>query len=200
MTGPRPDVRPCTDASQAARVIAEAFTDLAVSRALVPAGAGERKARLEGYLQIHVDHAMVHGQVDVIDTRAVAVWFDLTRSLAIPADYGSRLAAACGRHAERFRRCDALLEKHHPSMPHHYLAFLAVVPAAQGLGLGSALLQHGHRSADELELPVYLEASSRESLGLYVGHGYNPAEEPFALDEGAWFWPCLRPPRTLLPR
>ncbi|HEX5493068.1 MAG TPA: GNAT family N-acetyltransferase [Mycobacteriales bacterium] len=87
-----------------------------------------------------------------------------------------------------------MFEAHHPSEPHHYLAFLAVRPERQGAGLGSALLRHHHARLDRTGVAAYLEASSPRSRELYLRHGYRPRGEPFTVPDGTPFWPMWRTP------
>ncbi len=68
---------------------------------------------------------------------------------------------------------DALFDEHHPKEPHWQLAFLGVHPRCQNMGLGSALLKHGHDEMDTAGLHQYLEASNHNSARLYRRHGYR---------------------------
>ena len=61
----------------------------------------------------------------------------------------------------------------HPSEPHWYLPWMGVVPEAQGMGIGAALLRKGLARADADRLPVYLEATSRRSAAFYARHGFE---------------------------
>ena len=65
----------------------------------------------------------------------------------------------------------------HPREPHWYLPMVGVDPAAQGGGLGSALLGHALRRCDAEGLPAYLEATSEGSARLYRRHGFEPLTE-----------------------
>lgn len=64
------------------------------------------------------------------------------------------------------------MEKHHPHERHFYLAFIAVAPRLQGLGLGSAMLTATLKRADETGLPAYLENSNPRNTRLYEQHGF----------------------------
>lgn len=64
------------------------------------------------------------------------------------------------------------MEKHHPSERHFYLAFIAVAPRMQGLGLGSAMLEATLKRADGAGLPAYLENSNPKNTALYERHGF----------------------------
>jgi ribosomal protein S18 acetylase RimI-like enzyme len=61
---------------------------------------------------------------------------------------------------------------HHPEGPHWYLPLIGVVPAAQGRGIGSALLRHALAAADRDRLPAYLESSNARNIPLYQRHGF----------------------------
>lgn len=66
------------------------------------------------------------------------------------------------------------MEKHHPKLPHYYLAFIGVEPGLQGMGLGSALLEATLRRVDASGLPAYLENSNPKNTPLYTRHGFAP--------------------------
>lgn len=61
----------------------------------------------------------------------------------------------------------------HPSEPHWYLSRIGVVPEAQGMGIGGALLRDGLARADAGRLPVYLEATTRRSAAFFARHGFE---------------------------
>jgi predicted N-acetyltransferase YhbS len=188
----RPDIRHAAqeDAAQVAELIATASAQLKVVSYLVP-DRRERHKILTANFRIFVDHALEHGEIHLIDDgHAAAVWFPRTAPLPAPADYDRRLAECAGEWVEHFRTLDALVEEHHPEQPHHYLAFLAVHPARQNQGLGSALLRHHHSRLDGAA--AYVEASSTGSRDLYTRHGYQ-GRDPFALPDGTLFWPMWRP-------
>ena len=64
------------------------------------------------------------------------------------------------------------MEKNHPHEKHFYLAFIAVAPRLQGLGLGGALLDATVRRADEMGVPAYLENSNPRNTRLYERRGF----------------------------
>jgi len=65
------------------------------------------------------------------------------------------------------------MEKNHPNDPHFYLAFIAVAPRLQGLGLGGAMLEATVKRADEAGLPAYLENSNPKNTKLYERAGFT---------------------------
>ena len=64
------------------------------------------------------------------------------------------------------------LDATHPHEACWYLNLLAVEPAAQGGGIGSALLRAVTDQADAQGLPCYLEATSDDNRRLYERHGF----------------------------
>jgi GNAT superfamily N-acetyltransferase len=91
----------------------------------------------------------------------------------------------------------ALTEACHPTGQEHlYLVFLGVLPAAQGRGLGSALLRALLARADADGLPVHLESSSPRNLPLYEQNGFHVTGGPIALPDGPSVWPMWRGARS----
>jgi ribosomal protein S18 acetylase RimI-like enzyme len=64
------------------------------------------------------------------------------------------------------------MEKNHPHERHFYLAFIAVAPRLQGLGLGGAMLEATVRRADDAGVPAYLENSNPKNTRLYERAGF----------------------------
>jgi ribosomal protein S18 acetylase RimI-like enzyme len=64
------------------------------------------------------------------------------------------------------------MEKNHPHEKHYYLAFIAVAPRLQGLGLGAAMLEATVKRADEMGVPAYLENSNPRNAKLYERAGF----------------------------
>jgi GNAT superfamily N-acetyltransferase len=110
----------------------------------------------------------------------------------------ARLTAVTGRWAERFTTFEAALDRHQPSgVAYHHLAILAVRPARQDEGIGSALLRAYHEILDrEPDALAYLEAASTRSRQLYRRHGYLPCSLFYLPDGGPPMYPMVRPPRS----
>ncbi len=186
-----------TDAPTVAYVVATAFHPLDVCQWLIP-DPQERAARFPDYFRIMVDHAFQHGTVHVTtDLNAVAVW--LSWPFPDPADYDTRLAAACGPWTPRFQKLDEQMHQAHPhdQGAHDYLAFLAVMPPSQGQRLGTALLEHHHTELDRQGRPAYLEASNTRSRKLYEATGYRDCAPPLDLRyQGESMFPMWRDPAS----
>lgn len=81
-------------------------------------------------------------------------------------------------------------EAHHPEVPHLYLSSMAVRPGYRNQGAGGAMITSGLTRASELDLPVYLEASTPANRTLYERHGFRDGDKPIRLfDDG----PVLQP-------
>jgi GNAT superfamily N-acetyltransferase len=188
-----PDIRRAQpdDAATVAHLIAVAFGDLDVCRWLV-ADDTQRAQILPAYFTIVVEHALAHGTVEVTaDHSATAVW--LTAPYPDIPDYDARLTAASDEWTPRFRLLDTQMHHTHPSEPHEYLAFLAVAPAEQGRGVGTALLDHRHTTLDAHGTPAYLEASNSRSRKFYTDHGYVDYAPPLDLPyHGERMYPMWR--------
>lgn len=76
------------------------------------------------------------------------------------------------RHEEVFSLVQAMGEAH-PEEPHWYLPLIGVDPAAQGRGIGSALMKAALLRCDEEGVPAYLEATSEKNVPLYERHGFQ---------------------------
>lgn len=97
-------------------------------------------------------------------------------------------------HTLRLARLERFMVKRHPREPHWYLFVLGVDPAAQGGGLGGALLRRLGERADAAGVASYLETDEERNVGLYRRHGYDVVDEadtPF----GFHMWFMRRAPR-----
>jgi ribosomal protein S18 acetylase RimI-like enzyme len=66
----------------------------------------------------------------------------------------------------------AAMEKNHPHERHYYLAFIAVAPRLQGMGLGGAMLDANLKRIDATHTPAYLENSNPKNTRLYERSGF----------------------------
>jgi len=106
-----------------------------------------------------------------------------------PAPLGDQLRTAWAqgiRVALRWRRVFEHLDRVHPLEPHWYLATLGVAPAAQGRGVGRALLDALVRRADRDALPIYLETDRAENLAFYERVGFRSLHETQIFDTRIW--------------
>ena len=94
--------------------------------------------------------------------------------------------------AWRGMRDDRAMRNHHVEHPHMYLWFLGVDPAAQGTGVGKALLAELHGRADDRDVPTYLETGTMDNVPWYGSSGYQVIGE-MTLPHGRPLWRMERP-------
>jgi GNAT superfamily N-acetyltransferase len=80
-----------------------------------------------------------------------------------------------------------LMEERHPhDPPHWYLFILGAEQAAQGRGLGSALLTHILARVDADGMPAYLESSNERNLAFMAATALrSPAKSSFRVVQGS---------------
>ncbi len=76
------------------------------------------------------------------------------------------------RHRRQAVRLLNAVERAHPHEPHWYLALLGTDPAAQGTGVGSALLAPVLAQCDEQGEVAYLETQKQANVAWYARHGF----------------------------
>jgi ribosomal protein S18 acetylase RimI-like enzyme len=85
-------------------------------------------------------------------------------------------------------------ERQHPrTPPHWYLAILGTEPAAQGRGIGSALLRPVLDRCDADGVGAYLESSKERNIAFYARHGFRVTGE-LKLPRGPRVWLMWRSP------
>ncbi|WP_225993337.1 GNAT family N-acetyltransferase [Actinomadura rudentiformis] len=169
------------DAKVVAGVLARAFDDDPVWQWIIPEADG-RVRRLS--LVFELITRKVHqprGGCEVAgrgsgEIEAAALWdppgewkvplsAQLGQLVPLARSFGLRLPAAL--------RALGAIEKRHPKEPHWYLAVLGTDPAAQGNGLGGALLRSRLGRCDEERLPAYLESSKESNVPYYEQFGFR---------------------------
>ncbi|MEV0410522.1 GNAT family N-acetyltransferase [Streptomyces sp. NPDC050448] len=106
-----------------------------------------------------------------------------------------RLADRAEEFADRLLDCARLLAAHHPGNPAHlYVPLVAARSGHQGRGIGSALVASA--LADTAGAPVYLEATSRESLRLYRRLGFTRRGPELRLPDGPALFPAWWDPSS----
>ena len=114
-------------------------------------------------------------------------------------DFENELVRFAGVHASRFLQYGEITHAHYPPADNYYkLALIAIHPAAQGKGIGTALLYHQLEELDKIGMPSYLEASTRLSAGgLYERAGYQPVGRPIRFPSGEEIYPMWRNPHNV---
>jgi ribosomal protein S18 acetylase RimI-like enzyme len=86
------------------------------------------------------------------------------------------------------------IERKHPTEPPHwYLAVIGTDPAAQGRGLGSAVLSPVLEQCDRDGVAAYLESSKESNLDYYARFGFR-VTETHRLPRGPKVWAMWRDP------
>jgi ribosomal protein S18 acetylase RimI-like enzyme len=167
------------DARAVARLFAAAFTTDPVMDWI--ARPGPRRAQgLENFFYwLLQKRAIPFGHVWMAEDASVAAaWFP-PDAPASPGGFFDQLKLIpmfirlCG--FPRLSRGSAIgdaMEKNHPHEPHFYLAFIAVAPRFQGMGLGGALLEATIKKVDEAGAAAYLENSNPKNTKLYERAGF----------------------------
>jgi ribosomal protein S18 acetylase RimI-like enzyme len=87
------------------------------------------------------------------------------------------------------------MERKHPHHPSHwYLAVLGTEPAAQGQGLGSAVLAPVLEQCDADGVGAYVESSKERNIDFYARHGFRLTAE-LRMPRGPKLWAMWREAR-----
>ena len=145
----------------------------------------------------HVYAATLRGEVV-----GVAAWlppgaFPLSprRQLRVLPETASMLAAS-PRSTPRLLRFMAGVRRLHPAQPYWYLEVIGVEPSAQGLGIGTRLLEPVLALADEAGQRCYLETMTERNVAWYGKLGFKVSRAGVSFAPGGPpNWTMLRHPR-----
>jgi ribosomal protein S18 acetylase RimI-like enzyme len=186
-----------TDIDQARCTLADAFANDPIFRWCIPDPA--RRARiLPDLFELFADAVLPHGASELAaGGQAVALWVPAGYS-PIAEDqaeqFGEAVAALVGEDMERTGAIMAMLDEHHPTEPNQFLWFIGVRSAAQGQGLGSALLSSALQRCDRDGTAAYLDATNEHNRRLYERHGFVVIAER-SVDGSPPMWAMWRDPR-----
>jgi ribosomal protein S18 acetylase RimI-like enzyme len=187
----------------AAAVLADAFTDEAGLNYWLRQGAAKDRARRRFFNAAVRD--VVHKERDLWLAEAdgaplgAAIWLGpgkkaygfsmLQQALITPLLLSIAGVAGAMRGLDLGDR----LASHHPSEPHAHLAFLGVAGAAQGRGVGSAILKQTLAPLDKAGLSAFLETTTQRNVALYQRHGFEVTAE--LVLPGLHCWSMRRDPQ-----
>lgn len=123
-------------------------------------------------------------------------WFPLSvrRQLRAAPDI-ARIFRAAPRSLGRLLRFTSGLAKLHPEQPHWYLEAVGVEPGAQGMGIGTRLLEPVLARVDEEGQPCYLETMTERNVAWYRRLGFEVRSAGVAFTVGGPpNWTMLRRP------
>ena len=187
------------DVEEVARTLADAFAADPMMDWMLRPDARRAAVRLELFRMLVREEGFPIGRIDrPAGGGAAAIWMPfewlgptpfLTELRGLPA-----MLRATG--LARFSRLSAIrrdMDVHHPKDRRHaYLWFLGVAPAAQGRGVGSALLRAANVRLDAEGLPAYLETATTRTVALYRRHGYEVISEHKARADAPTMWSMWR--------
>ncbi len=130
------------------------------------------------YVQLCAEPALDHGGVHATaGYEGAAIWYPPGISVS-DADYEAfkstlRFPDRLEKLGELAELCDA----HRPLVPHWTLELVAVDPAAQGKGVGGALMSYGLAKCDRLQMPAFLGSSNPMNLPFYKRLGFVQVAE-----------------------
>jgi GNAT superfamily N-acetyltransferase len=165
------------DLDGVSRALAAAFQDDPVMAWIWP-DADDRRARLpklyrQGLRYMWLRNGLVY---TTGDHAGAAVWappgkwkLGALRMVRL----SPKLLAVAGRAIFRVLRTSNMIERNHLAEPHYYLFALGTTPAAQGRGVGAALLKPMLARCDAEGLPAYLESSNERNVPFYLRHGFR---------------------------
>lgn len=105
-----------------------------------------------------------------------------------------RVLAAAPRSVPHYVRFMVGVSELHPAPPYRYLEVVGVEPGAQGLGIGTRLLEPVLALADEAGQPCYLEIMTRRNVGWYQKLGFEVRRAGVSFTPGGPpNWTMLRP-------
>ncbi|KUH39150.1 MULTISPECIES: GNAT family N-acetyltransferase [Streptomyces] len=191
-------VRPLADADvpTAVDTLTRAFTDYPYTRHVI--AADDHEERIRAFQELCLTRVgMVYGRVWVADAgRAVAVWSTPDRDPSPAfAEIGPLLGDLTGDRAAAYESAERAVAPHRPKEPVWFLDTVAVAPAAQGRGLGGAVLAPGIEAAARAGYPAFLETSSERNVRFYERLGFGVTADVRLPDGGPRTWCMRRDPR-----
>lgn len=199
------EIRPATlsDVDACATVLARAFHDDPGAIVFDP-DPDRRAEMLPGFFRTFVAASLAEdGDLIVAGDpiEGIASWFGPDRhgpsDRAMDANGFREVLERWGPEvSERMLAMTGEIERQHARLttgPHFRLEFFGVDPSRQGSGIGSVLIEHGHRIADDLGLPCYLETFTEPNLRYYERRNYRIVGE-YKVGNGVPVYGMVRPP------
>jgi GNAT superfamily N-acetyltransferase len=134
---------------------------------------------------------------EVADSEGAAVWVGPPQADAWEATNPwdqARIDALTDDGGRRYERFWAWVDSRTPDEPLWLLDSIAVSPACQGRGLGSALIAAGLTRAAAAGLPAFLSTGTRRNVDIYGRSGFRVVDEADAPGGGPHIWFMRRDP------
>ena len=199
--GPGVTVRRATDADvdvMAAQLCRAFFDDPVIG--FVFRNERRRNRGMHRYFtsQMRGDYLPFGGCYTTDDYQGAAVWGPAGKPLLTGLAGITNLVAVLpyvASHLKPTLQLISLMESLHPHEPHWYLATLGTDPAAQGRGVGSALMRPVLDHCDAECWPAYLESSKESNVPFYSRHGFAVVKELPLPGGGPSLWTMWREPQ-----
>ena len=191
------------DSELAARVVARAFRDNPLNRAVIGSPAAKRlRSNLHGSrvafrapmtepLPLRLAARSCEAEAPEAPGELAGLLLGLAPDgyPAPQAPLGAQLRSLWGqgwRVSNRWGEVFQALFEVHPREPHWYLDVLAVIPEKQRRGVGGALLAAFLARVDADRAASYLETDREENLAFYAAAGYEVVREVCVLGTNVW--------------
>ncbi|MFD3547292.1 GNAT family N-acetyltransferase [Streptomyces sp. NPDC058655] len=186
-----------------AGLLARAFADDPVMTWMIPGPSGRERRTARFFTLLQRQQRPRAGGVRVAATGggrllAAALWSGPgrwetsgTQDLAALPHYVRIFGV---RGLQRAAEVQNTLHEAHPGAPHWYLPTLGTEPAAQGAGVGSALVREQLAHCDRLGQRAYLESSKATNVPFYERLGFRVTREIRLPDGGPTLWAMWREP------
>jgi ribosomal protein S18 acetylase RimI-like enzyme len=178
------------DTGVVASVLAEAMLDDPMVRWPLPPDAG-----IDHALAVFGPLARMYVELDaawlVGSDRAAAAWLPpaaAARFSELEPSTRPEIVASTEDAGQRYGEFWDWLGAHVPAEPCWFLDVIGVVPAAQGLGLGRILVEHGLALAAADGLPAFLETGRAENVAYYERFGFRTVDRVEAPRGGPTIW------------
>lgn len=185
------------DAGVVAQILARAFVDDPVLAYLFP-DAPRRPRKLVQFFALIVRAERRAADTLIAGDGAAATIWRAPGEWQTPISAMVRLAipmlTTFGTGLLRALRLQALIEAHHPLLPHWYLAFAGCDPALHGRGYGGAAIRARLAECDRDGLPAALETANEANLVIYSALGFV-VSGTYDAAPGLRFWSMWREPR-----
>ena len=142
----------------------------------------KRKERIESLMGYCFEVCLVRGQIFMSDDeKACALILHPERKMAASKEMLLDLKLAINSigafRSFKVLKRERLIKRNHPKEPFYYLWFIGVMPGAQNIGIGSALIEEVLQKYSKATRPIYLETSVVKNLSWYKKYGFKISKE-----------------------